>query len=57
MRAVLVLLTAYAILDELADLVSHVRELVMSLDKFHRSRDARVSMKRVIVITAYNVFL
>ena len=56
MRAVFVLLTAYAVLNELADLVSHVRELVMSSDEFHRSRNTRVTMKRVIVMTAYDFF-
>ena len=52
MRAVFVLLTAYAILDKLANLVAHVQELVMSLDKFHCSGDARVSVQRVIMVTA-----
>ena len=42
--AVFVLLAAYAILDELADFVAHVRKLVVSLDEFHCSCDARVSM-------------
>jgi hypothetical protein len=55
-RAVFVLLTAYAILNELADLVSHVWELVVSLDKFHRPRNTRVSMQRVVVITANDFF-
>ena len=34
-RAVLVLLTAYVLLDELADLVFYVRELVISLNEFY----------------------
>jgi hypothetical protein len=55
-RAVFVLLTAYAILDELADLIAHVQELVMSLDEFYCLRDAWVSVKRVIVIMAYDFF-
>ena len=52
MRAVFVLLTAYAILNKLADFVAHVRELVMSLNEFYCSCDARVSVQRVIVVTA-----
>jgi hypothetical protein len=51
-RAVFVLLTAYALLDKLADLVFYVRELVMSLNKFHGPCDAWVSVQWVIVMTA-----
>ena len=51
-RAVLILLTAYALLNKLADLVFHVRELVILLNKFHSSCNAWVSVQRVIMITA-----
>ena len=51
-RAVFVLLTAYALFNELADLVFYVRELVMSLNEFHGPCNAWVSVQRVIVITA-----
>jgi hypothetical protein len=52
MRAVFVLLTAYALLDELADFVFYVRELVMLLNEFYGSCNAWVSVQRVIVMTA-----
>ena len=55
-RAVFVLLTAYALFNELADLVFYVRELVMSLNEFHSSCNAWVSVQRVIIMTA-NYFL
>jgi hypothetical protein len=55
-RAVFVLLTAYAILNKLADLVLHVQELVVSLNEFHCSRNTRVSMQQVVVVTANDVF-
>ena len=51
-RAVLILLTAYALLNKLADLVFYVRELVMSLNEFHGSCNAWVSVQRVIMMTA-----
>jgi hypothetical protein len=56
-RAVFILLTAYAVLNKLANLVAHVQELVVSSNEFHRSRNPRVSMQRVIVITADDFFL
>jgi hypothetical protein len=55
-RAVFVLLTAYAILDKLANLILHIQELVVSFDKFYCSRNTRVSMQQIVVITANNVF-
>jgi hypothetical protein len=54
--AVFVLLTAYAILDKLANLVLYVWELVVSLNKFYCSYNTRVSMQQVVVITANNFF-
>ena len=39
-RAVLILLTAYALLNKLADLVFYVRELVMLLNEFYSSCNA-----------------
>jgi hypothetical protein len=55
-RAVFVLLTAYVVLNKLANLVLHVQELVVSLDKFYCSCNTRMSMQQVIVITANNFF-
>jgi hypothetical protein len=55
--AVFVLLTAYAFLDELSDFVLHFQELVVALDEFYCSCNTRVSVKRVIVMTAYNFIL
>jgi hypothetical protein len=55
-RAVFVLLTAYAILNKLANLVLYIWELVVSLNKFYYSCDTRVSMQQIVVIAANNVF-
>jgi hypothetical protein len=55
-RAVFILLTAYAILNKLADLVLHVQELVVSLNEFYYSCNTRVSMQQVVVVTANDVF-
>jgi hypothetical protein len=55
--AVFVLLTAYAFLDEFSNLVFYIWELVVLLDEFYCSRNTRVSMKWVIVVTAYDFFL
>ena len=52
MRAVFVLLTAYALFDEFTDLFFYVRELVMSLNEFYGPCDAWMSVQRVIVMTA-----
>jgi hypothetical protein len=54
--AVFVLLIAYAILDKLADLVLYVWELVVSFNEFYCSCNTRVSMQRVVVITADDFF-
>ena len=51
-RAVLILLTAYALLNKLADLVLYIQELIMSLNKFYSPCNAWVSVQQVIVITA-----
>jgi hypothetical protein len=55
-RAVFVLLTAYIILNKLANLVLYIWELVVSLDKFYCSCNTRVSMQQIVVIAANNVF-
>ena len=56
MRAVFVLLTAYAILNVLANFVVHIQELVVPLNKFHCPCDTRVSVERVVIMAAYNFF-
>ena len=56
MRAVFVLLTAYAVLNKLANLIAHVQELVISLNKFYCLCNTRVSVQQVIVIAANNFF-
>ena len=56
MRAVFVLLTAYTILNKLADLILHVQELVVSLNKFHGSCNTWVPMQQVVVMTADDFF-
>ncbi len=50
-----VLLTADAFLDKLADLVFHVRELVMSFNEFYGPCNAWVSVQWVVVMTAYDL--
>ena len=53
----LVLLTVNAVLDIFVNLVLHIGELVVSLDEFYRPCDSGVSMKRIVVVTAYNLVL
>jgi hypothetical protein len=57
MCAVFVLLTANTVLDESSDLVLYIWKLVVSLNKFYYSGNSRVTVKRVIVVTANYLFL
>jgi hypothetical protein len=56
-RAVFVLLTAYIILNKLANLILHIKELIVSLNKFYCLYNTRVSMQQVVIITTYKLFL
>ena len=55
-RTVFILLTVYAILNRLANLIAHVQELVVSFNKSYCLCNTRVSMQQVVVITANNFF-
>ena len=55
--AIFILLVAYAILNKLTNFITHVRKLVVLLNKFYCLYNARVSMQQIIIITTYNFVL